>query len=139
MVRAYRLPRVELWENLALQFYTDGRGARLLVRVHGSDSLPFKPHIWHSGGTGSEARSRIRRAAAGCCCPAPAASSAHPIVCAGALKQRRSGMFGPRSAVQRVPRHKGPGSGWRMWGLTAEQRGTAGAHRRRELVGSVWM
>uniref|UniRef100_A0A8C4H8B5 Beta/gamma crystallin 'Greek key' domain-containing protein n=3 Tax=Dicentrarchus labrax TaxID=13489 RepID=A0A8C4H8B5_DICLA len=48
-------------------------------------------------------------------------------------------MFGPRSAVQRVPRHKGPGSGWRMWGLTAEQRGTAGAHRRRELVGCVWI
>ena len=44
-------------------------------------------------------------------------------------------MFGPRSAVQRVPRHKGPGSGWRMWGLTAEQRGTAG--EQRETTGWV--
>lgn len=42
-----------------------------------------------------------------------------------AVAQRHSGTFAPRSAVQRVSRHKGPGSGWRMRGLTAQQGGTA--------------
>ncbi|KAK5864786.1 hypothetical protein PBY51_015999 [Eleginops maclovinus] len=41
MVRAYGLPRVELCEILAPQFYTDGRGARLLLRIHGSAQRPF--------------------------------------------------------------------------------------------------
>lgn len=89
--------RVELWEVLALQFYTGSVGAR-------------------SGGA-----STPRRAlgpAAGRCCLAAAASSAKRA--AGAQEQKHSGMFGPRSAVQRVPSHKEMWWGWRIGGLTGQ-------------------
>lgn len=77
MVRAYRLPRVELWENLALQFYTDARGARLPVRVHGCDS--DRAHRLFDTGAAWRAPGVTTGCCCPRCCPAPSASSADPI------------------------------------------------------------
>lgn len=133
MVRAYCLPRVELWENLALQFYTDCRGARLPVRVHGSDSdhasRPFA----------AAAAGRALGSAAGRCCPAPAASSADPIVLLMLWNKGAPVCSDPGQQSSAYPGTKGRGGGWgggwRMWGLTAEQRGTSGG----DTVGDNWV
>lgn len=71
MERAFCLPRVELWENLALQFYMDsGRSARSPVRAHGPPG----------GAAHAAAAAAAAGGAAKTLLSPVVASSAHPIV-----------------------------------------------------------
>lgn len=131
MVRAYCLPRVELWENLALQFYTDCRGARLPVRVHGSDS-DHAPRPFAAAAAG-----RALGSAAGRCCPAPAASSADPIVLLMLWNKGAPVCSDPGQQSSAYPGTKGRGGGGLVENVGIN--GGAERHLGGDTVGDNWV
>lgn len=130
VVRAYRLPRVELSENLALQFYIDGRGARLLLRVRAYASDHANSPFWHSNHA---------RAAGAAVWPldavVPLQRLAQQILkcCRGSETKASPVCSDPGQQSSACPAHKGSESGRKMWGLTARQRAT-----HKVLTGSMW-